>query len=65
MADLPLVPQHDQRKSKNNPKNGAANVVHGKCDSDGEEEVRWRNHMPGVENTGFNGTGSCPPWHQG
>jgi hypothetical protein len=26
---LPLIPQHDQREPKNNPKYGAANIVHG------------------------------------
>jgi hypothetical protein len=34
---LPLVPQHDQRKTKNNPKNGAANIVHGKSAIEVEE----------------------------
>jgi hypothetical protein len=29
VMQLPLIPQHDQRKTKNNPKNGAANIVHG------------------------------------
>jgi hypothetical protein len=27
-VNLPLIPQHDHRKSKNNPKNGAAYIVH-------------------------------------
>jgi len=26
--DLPLVPQHHQGKTKNSPKNGAADIVH-------------------------------------
>jgi hypothetical protein len=34
---LPLVPQHDQRKTKNNPKYGAANIVHGVSAIEGDE----------------------------
>jgi hypothetical protein len=26
--DLPLIPQQHHRKTKNNPQNGAANIVH-------------------------------------
>jgi hypothetical protein len=32
---LPLIPQHHQRKPKNNPKNGAANIVHGESAIEG------------------------------
>jgi hypothetical protein len=56
-----LVPQHDQRKPKNNPKNGAAYVVHGKGDSEEEEDGRWLDNTVGVEQKAMKGTGSCPP----
>jgi hypothetical protein len=37
---LPLIPQHHQRKPKNNPKYGAANIVHGVSAIEGNVDER-------------------------
>jgi hypothetical protein len=56
---LPLIPQHHQRKPKNNPKNGAANIVHGVSAIEGDVDERAFVAFCGL------GTESCPPAHQG
>jgi len=40
VMQLPLIPQHHQRKPKNNPKYGAANIVHGVSAIEGNVDER-------------------------
>ena len=56
---LPLIPQHDQREPKNNPKYGAANIVHGVSAIEGDVDESVVVLLCGL------GTGSCPPGHHG
>jgi hypothetical protein len=56
--NLPLVPQHHHRKTKNYPKNCAAYIVHGKVDPV-EDEDEGDGPRGGAKNVGFTvGTGS-------
>ena len=58
LVDLPLVPQHDEGKSKNNPQNGAAHIVHGAV-------LSWKKRVKSRGPVHCSGTGSSPPAHQG
>jgi hypothetical protein len=57
-VDLPLIPEQNHGKTKNNPQNGSAYIVHGSY-------LKKKAFTLLKKGGGLTGTGSKPPAHQG